>query len=78
MVRYDILNAFSISNNDIAFTYGERKKPHFSLGHSDFHFSVSHTKGIVAYARHNKKCSIDVEGKQIDKYNIAESYFTPD
>ncbi len=78
MVRYDILNTFSISNNDIAFTYGEYKKPHFSLGDSNFHFSVSHTKGVVAYARHTKKCGIDVEGKQIDKYNIAESYFTPD
>lgn len=77
MVRYDILNTFSINNNDVAFTYGEYNKPHFSSNDSDFHFSISHTKGGVAYARHNKKCGIDIEEKQIDKYSIAESCFTP-
>ncbi len=77
-VRYDILSCTSLNNSEITFSNGKYGKPHLNCSDYPIHFSVSHTNGCIAYARHNKKCGIDVENIHPVHIEVAERFFSED
>lgn len=78
LVRYDIMKCTSLSNSEISFSTGKYGKPHLDVPDCHIHFSVSHTDGCIAYARHDMKCGIDVEGVRKSRVDLAERFFSED
>ncbi|MBO7276897.1 MAG: 4'-phosphopantetheinyl transferase superfamily protein [Bacteroidales bacterium] len=52
----------------------EKGKPYF-LYNENLHFSISHTKSLIAIALHNKEIGIDIENTRKCNLNLAKRYF---
>jgi 4'-phosphopantetheinyl transferase len=53
-----------------------RGKP-FLAGHPDFHFSVSHTAGLLVIAVADREVGVDAEKMRPVRRKIADRFFTP-
>lgn len=77
LVRREIMNRFGVKNTDIRFEHGAHGKP-FYIGRDNFHFSVSHTKNMIAAAFYDHSVGIDIESSDRQSYNIAKRCCTAD
>lgn len=76
LIRHEVMATLGIENTAIGFSYNPLGKP-FLNGFPDYHFSVSHTDGCVAFAGSNKPVGIDVEKIAVHAPNIANRFFDP-
>lgn len=77
LVRREIIRSFGVKNTDIRFEHGLHGKPLY-IGSDNFHFSVSHTKSIIAAAFSDHPVGIDIESADRKAYNIAKRCCTAD
>lgn len=77
-VRYHVSAETGIHTGDLLFEYGRYGKPH--LHNMDgYHFSVSHTNNMIAFASSGEKIGIDIEitnRNSVSFIEIADLYFT--
>lgn len=71
--KSEIATALNIPFSDVEFMYNEYGKPYISQ--ENFHFSVSHSGNLVAFAIHSSPVGIDVQ-KTEDKLSCAMKFFT--
>lgn len=76
LIRYEVMAALDINNTAIGFSHNSFGKP-FLDSFPDYHFSVSHTEGCVAFAGSDKSVGIDVEKIAVYAPNIAKRFFDP-
>lgn len=74
LIRHEVMTALGLANTAIQFSYHPFGKP-FLEGFSDYHFSISHTDGCVAFAGCDKPVGIDVEKIAAYDPKIAGRFF---
>lgn len=77
-IRYNISAETGIHTSDLLFEYGRYGKPHLH-NVNDYHFSVSHTNNMIAFASSTDKIGIDIEASNrndISFIETADLYFT--
>lgn len=77
-IRYHISAETGIYTDDLMFEYGKYGKPHLH-NVSNYHFSVSHTNNIIAFASSGDKIGIDIETSNradIPFVETADLHFT--
>lgn len=77
-IRYHISMETGIHTSDLLFEYGRYGKPHLQ-NMNDYHFSVSHTDNMIAFASSSDKIGIDIETSDrndISFIETADLYFT--
>lgn len=77
-VRYNVSAETGIHACDLLFEYGKYGKPHLN-NMNGYHFSVSHTNNIIAFASSDKKIGIDIEmlnRNDVSFIEMADLYFT--
>jgi 4'-phosphopantetheinyl transferase len=77
MVRYVICTRLNITNEEVIFKLNDYGKPYL-LGHSDFHFNLSHSGEWVVCVTDSVPAGIDVEGIRQMDMKIAERFFSND
>lgn len=55
-----VKKTFNIAIREQKISYGEFKKPYL-FGHSDIHFNISHSEGLLVCAVYDKPIGVDVE-----------------
>lgn len=70
-----ISESTGIPFDDIKFYESENGKPYI-CDVTDYHFSISHSGGCIAFAENTEPVGIDTEEIKDAKINIAKKYFT--
>lgn len=76
MVRMILTKTKNIPNSEIQFSNNIYGKPFLRDKSLDFHFNISHARGIVLCAVADKPVGVDVEYKKSIEMDIAKRFFT--
>ena len=76
LTRIAICQDLNVENKDIEFERTCYGKPYL-LNDQDYHFSVSHTRNMIAVAVSNKSVGVDVEKVREVDLRIAKRFYTP-
>lgn len=76
LIRHEVMRTLGAANAEIVFARDSRGKP-FLDRFPDYHFSVSHTDGCVAFAGGSAPVGIDAEKIAAHHPGIADRFFTP-
>jgi 4'-phosphopantetheinyl transferase len=68
LMRQAIAEDLNLPLDSIVLQYGEYGKPYISAD-VDYHFSVSHCDGLIAFASYNKPIGVDTENLKTSKRN---------
>ena len=77
LIRYLVSKKLQIPNGEMSFSRLENGKPYL-CGQEHFHYNLSHTKGYVVCAVHDREVGVDVEN--IGRYDadLAQRIFHPE
>lgn len=75
LIRSEASQELGVKFCDISFIYGEHGKPSIA-GREGYHFSVSHSGNIIAFASSQIPVGIDAERESRENIKIAKRFFT--
>ena len=78
LVRQELGRFTGMQNHELSFSVNNYGKPYLTSARSVCEFSVSHTKGCIAYIRSDSPCGIDAEVLHDVKISLAEHFFCTD